>query len=56
MSEFNGRDERDDWEDPQYEHDYCTVCDMCRSWEGRTYEDIRAEHNAKLAERTKGTA
>jgi hypothetical protein len=31
-----------DWEDP-YDHDYCTGCSMCVWWEGRLYEDIRAE-------------
>jgi len=31
-----------DWEDP-FDHDYCTGCTMCRWWEGRRYEDIRAE-------------
>jgi hypothetical protein len=59
MSEFNGYNERDDnreqdWEDPQA-HDYCTRCDMCQAWEGRTYESIRADL-ALIQTAMKGTA
>lgn len=44
-----------DWEDPQTEHDYCTGCDMCRPWEGRTHEQIRADRLAQVAARRPAT-
>lgn len=43
-----------DWEDPQYEHDYCTGCEMCAPWEGRTYEQIRNERLVTVVQRRNG--
>lgn len=39
-----------DWEEP-YGHDDCTGCAMCAAWEGRSYEQIRAERLADVARR-----
>jgi hypothetical protein len=39
-----------DWEDP-YGHDYCTGCDMCAPWEGKSYVQIRDERRAAVAAR-----
>jgi hypothetical protein len=39
-----------DWEEP-YAHDYCTGCAMCESWEGKPYEQIRAERRAEVQRR-----
>jgi hypothetical protein len=38
-----------DWEDPLI-HD-CTGCDMCTPWQGRTYDQIRAERRMAVAVR-----
>jgi hypothetical protein len=41
-----------DWQDP-FEHadDMCTGCTMCAPWEGRPYEQVRAERRAAVAAR-----
>jgi hypothetical protein len=39
-----------DWEDP-YDHDSCTGCTTCHPWEGRLYEDIRADRKAEVHRR-----
>lgn len=39
-----------DWEDPQT-HDDCTGCAMCRDWEGRSYEAIRAVRRVEVSRR-----
>lgn len=42
-------DDQSDWEDP-WDHLFltmCTGCAMCAPWEGRTFDDIRAEHDAR---------
>lgn len=42
--------EYNDWEDP-FDHDYCTGCHMCRWWEGRLHDDIRAERQVYVQRR-----
>lgn len=48
-----GEMEFGDWEDP-YNHvllTMCTGCPMCVNWEGRTYEEIRAQRLALISRR-----
>lgn len=53
-----GEKEYGDWEDP-YIHaliTMCSGCPMCVTWEGRLYDDIRAEREALVCRRRARTA